>query len=138
MAQDNATKVAIGVVVLLAIIAVVFLMREGGYQMPFRESPGQYGWSGECCTCVRSTANIKGDVLAGTREVLFANEHVEDCASACAQQHEYTKRPYTKYQVTSFVSNDAECRTALPAPRTAGWAGGYPDQPIDSKYYVSS
>ncbi len=138
MAQDNATKVAIAVVVLLAVVAVVFLMRGGGYQFPSRESPGQYGWSGECCTCTRAMANIKGDVMTQTREVLFSNEHVPDCNTACSEQHELTKRPYTKYQVTSFVSNDAECKTGLPTPRTSGWAGGYTDQPDDASYYYSS
>ncbi len=138
MVQDNATKLAIAVVILLAIVAGVLLVRGGQYQFPDRERPGQYGWTGECCTCSRAMMNIKGDVLAQTQEVLFRNEHVPDCAAACAQQHEYTKRSYTKYQVTSFVSNDAECRTSLPTPRTSGWAGGYPDQPVDSGYYISS
>lgn len=137
MAQDNSTKFVLGLVLLLAIIGVVFLMREGGYKYAGREMPGQY-WEGECCTCSRDTANLRGEVVGGTREVLFRNEHAADCSAACAEAHEYTKRPYTNYQVTSFVSNDPVCRTSLPSPRTYAGAGGYSDQPSQDQYYVSN
>ena len=136
MAQDRSTTVVIGVVILLAVVAVFFLIRGGDYQykLASREQPGYYG---ECCTCTRATATIKGDVRPQTREVLFRNVPVEDCASACADAHLYSKRPYVKYDVNSFVSNDAECRTSLPEPRWNPGAG-HDDQPASYSYYVAS
>jgi hypothetical protein len=137
MAQDNSTKVALGIIVLLAIVGVVFLLRGGEYKFAQRESPGQYGWTGECCTCSRALLNVKGAVVPSTNEVLFRNEHVADCSAACAEAHQYTKAARAQYQVTSFVSNDAECRTSLPSPRTYAGAGGFQDQPTSDAYYVA-
>jgi hypothetical protein len=138
MAQDQSTKVLLGIVVLLAIVGVFFLMREGGYQYPGRESPGQFGWTGECCTCTRAMQTPQGAVRPETREVLFRNEHVPDCAAACTQMHEYTKQPYVKYDVNAFVSNDAQCRTSMPAPLTYAGGGGFSDQPSQDRYYITS
>ncbi len=140
MAQQNSTKLLVGVIVLLAIIGVVFLIRGGGYsyKMAGRESPGQYGWSGECCTCSRLVMNLQGTIVPNGNQVLFRNEHVDNCAAACTEAHDYTKQRGVKYQVTSFVSNDAECRTSLPASRTYAGAGGFDDQPTSDKYYIAS
>ena len=140
MAQDNTTKLVIGIVILLAIVGIIFLIRGGGYQYKLagRERPGQFGWTGECCTCTRAQQTLQGAVRPETREVLFRNEHVPDCVAACSQAHEYTKQPGVKYDVNAFVSNDAECRTSLPAPRTYPGAGGFSDQPIQDQYYVTS
>ncbi len=140
MGQDNSTKLVIGVVILLAIIGVVFLLRSGGYvyKSASSESPGQYGWSGECCTCTRAQLTKLGSVMPATREVLFRNEHVADCTSACAEQHKYTRNPRVNYDVNAFVSNDAECRTSLPQPLAYSGAGGFNDQPTSDSYYVAS
>lgn len=139
MAQDNSTKLVIGVVILLAIIGVIFLVRGGGFaKLAARESPGQYGWTGECCTCTRAAQTLQGAVKPATREVLFRNEHVTDCSAACLEAHEYTKQPYVKYDVNSFISNDPQCRTSLPGPRAYAGAGGFGDQPTQDKYYIAS
>ena len=139
MAQDGSTKIALGVVILLALVGVVFLMRSGGfyhYKTVNEENPR--GWFGECCTCTRAVLTLQGAERPETREVLFRNEHVDDCAAACAQQHAATRNPRFQYDVNSFVSNDAECRTSLPAPLTYQGAGGYDDQPTSDAYYVHS
>lgn len=139
MAQDNSTKWLIGIVILLAIIGIFFLMRGGGYQYKGAgsESPGQFG-SGECCTCTRAEQTLQGAVRPQTREVLFRNVRVADCTSECARVHTYTKRPYVKYDVNAFVSNDAQCRESLPEPRSYAGAGGFNDQPIQDQYYIAS
>lgn len=138
MAQDNSTKLVVGLVILLAITGVIFLMRGGEYRFPGRESPAQYGWSGECCTCTRALLGVRGDILTQTREVLFRNERVPDCAAACAAYHEQTRNPRAKYSVESFISNDPECRTSLPMPRAYAGAGGFNDQPSQDRYYITS
>ncbi len=136
---DSSTKVIVGIVVILAIVGVVFLMKEGGYQykLASREMPGQYGWTGECCTCTRAQMTLRGSVLAQTTEVLFRNAHVDDCAAACARTHAETKATGVKYSLMPIISNDAECRTSLPVPRTYAGAGGYADQPRMDSYYVA-
>ncbi len=136
---DNSTKIIVGIVVILAIVGVVFLLKEGGYQykLASRETPGQYGWTGECCTCTRAQMTLRGAVLPTTTQVLFRNAHVPDCVEACKQTHEETKATGVKYSLMPIISNDAECRTSLPVPRTYAGAGGYADQPRMDAYYVS-
>jgi hypothetical protein len=136
---DNSTKVIVGVIVILAIIGVVFLMKEGGissYKLASRESPGQYGWTGECCTCTRAQQTLRGTVMPETREVIFRNEHVADCATACADAHARTKMARVNYDVNAFISNDPVCQTSLPVPRGYAGAGGFNDQPMQDAYYV--
>jgi len=136
---DSSTKAVLAIVVILAIVGVVFLVRSGGYtHYKTAEEEKPYGWEGECCTCTRAQLTLRGAVLPGTREVLFRNEHVEDCASACASYNIRTKNPRVQYDVNAFVSNDVECRTSLPMGRTYGGAGGFQDQPTSDEYYVSS
>jgi hypothetical protein len=136
MAQDNSMKLAVGIIVLLAIIGVVFLLR-GGYHYKTASEEQPYGWGGECCTCTRAMQTLQGAVRPETREVLFRNEHVSNCASACAEFHTATKQPGVRYDVNSFISNDPACRTTLPAGRTYAGAGGFYDQPVDDRYYIS-
>jgi len=138
MAQDNSTKFVVGLVIILAVVGVIFLLRGGGYHYKTAAEEKPYGWSGECCTCTRQTLNIKGAVIAGSTEVLFRNEHVEDCAASCAEAHDYTRNHAARYAVGSFVSNDAECRTSLPASRPYAGGGGFYDQPTSDAYYVTS
>jgi hypothetical protein len=135
---DNSTKIIVGIVVILAIVGVVFLMKEGGYtyKLASSETPGQYGWTGECCTCTRAQTTLRGAVLPQTTEVLFRNAHVEDCASACAKTHAETKATGVKYALMPIISNDAECRTSLPVPRGYVGSGGYNDQRMLDNYYV--
>lgn len=135
---DNSTKVIVGIVIILAIIGVVFLLKEGGpYKLAGRESPGQYGWTGECCTCTRAQTTLRGAIRPETTEVLFRNAHVADCNAACAQTHEETRATGVKYALLPIISNDPACRTSLPVPRAYAGAGGFEDQPIQDKYYVS-
>lgn len=135
---DNATKVAVGVIVILAIVGVVFLMKEGGYtyKLATRENPSQYGWTGECCTCTRAQTTLRGAVMPQTTEVLFRNAHVDDCVSACAQTHAETKSAGVKYALMPIISNDAECRTSLPVPRGFAGSGGFNDQRMQDLTYV--
>lgn len=136
---DNSTKLLVGVIVLLAIVGVVFLMKSGGYHYKTEaEMESPYGWTGECCTCSRAQLTLHGAVRPESREVLFRNEHVVDCSAACADYHMRTKNPRAKYEVSSFVSNDKECRTSLPSALTYGGAGGFTDQPTSDVYYRTS
>ena len=138
MAQDNTTKIVIGIIILIAVIGVFLLFKSGAYKYPGRESPGRYG--DECCTCTRAEENLDGAVKPDTREVLFHNVMVDDCASACAETHMYTKKPHVKYDVNAFVSDDSACKLDLAEPRAyqgAGGPGGFADQPMQDQYYVS-
>ncbi len=136
---DNSTKVVVGIIVILAIVGVVFLMKDGGYsyKLATQETPGEYGWTGECCTCTRALTTLRGAVLPQTTEVLFRNAHVDDCAAACAQTHAETKATGAKYALMPIISNDAECRTSLPVPRGYPGSGGFNDQRMQDSYYVS-
>lgn len=135
---DNSTKVVLGIIVILAVVGVVFLMKEGGYsyKLASRESPGQYGWTGECCTCTRAQTTLRGAILSQTTEVLFRNAHVPDCNAACAQTHAETKMTGAKYALMPIISNDAECRTSLPVPLGYSGSGGFNDQRMEDSYYV--
>ncbi|MEM4247243.1 MAG: hypothetical protein QXR48_03345 [Candidatus Woesearchaeota archaeon] len=135
---DNSTKLIIGIVIILAIVGIVFLMKEGSYtyKLASRETPGAYGWTGECCTCTRAQTTLRGAVLPQTTEVLFRNAYVADCVAVCEQTHAETKAAGVKYALMSIISNDAECRTSLPVPRTYAGAGGFNDQPMQDKYYI--
>jgi hypothetical protein len=134
MAQDSSTKYLVGIVVLLAIIGIFFLIKGGGYHYKTATEEQPFGWSGECCTCTRAAQTLQGAVKPETREVLFRNEHVTDCATACAQIHAQTKRAGVRYDVNAFISNDPECRTSLPSPRGYAGAGGFYDQPMQDQY----
>lgn len=140
MAQDNTTKIVIGIIVLIAVIGAILAFRNGyNFKSANRESPGRYG--SECCTCTRAEETLDGAVKPDTRETLFSNVMVNDCASACAQAHLYSKMPQVKYDVNAFVSDDSACKLALAEPRTyegAGGVGGFADQPMQNQYYVSS
>lgn len=139
MAQDTSTKVVLALVIILAIVGVIFLMRGGdySYKSASRERPGQIGYSGECCTCSRTLTTVRGAILPETREVLFRNEVVPDCSTACAEAHEYTKQGNTKYALSAVVSGADACRASLPNPRAYAGAGGFNDQPTQDKYYIS-
>jgi len=136
---DNSTKLVVGIVIILAIVGVVFLMKQGGYtyKLPTRETPGEYGWTGECCTCTRALTTLRGAIRPETTEVLFRNVRVADCTAACAQAHEATKATGVKYALLPVISNDAECRTSLPVPRGYAGSGGFNDQRMQDKYYIS-
>ncbi|MEM2916304.1 MAG: hypothetical protein QXT19_03035 [Candidatus Woesearchaeota archaeon] len=135
---DNSTKLIIGIVIILAVVGIVFLLKEGGpYKLAGQESPGQYGWTGECCTCTRAQTTLRGAVLPQTTEVLFRNARVADCVAACAQTHAETKAAGVKYALMPIISNDAECRTSLPVPRAYAGSGGFNDQRMQDKYFVS-
>ena len=136
---DNSTKVVVGIIVILAIVGVVFLLKQGGiYKLPSQESPGQYGWTGECCTCTRAQTTLRGAILPDTTEVLFRNAHVDDCAAACAQTSAETRMTGVNYALMPIISNDAECQTSLPVQRAYAGAGGFSDQPRQDITYVSS
>lgn len=140
MAQDNTTKVVISIVVILALIGVIFLLREGGFKRHYKTAAEEmpYGWEGECCTCSRALMNRYGAVIPETRELIFQDEHVPDCTAACAEAHEYTRNEQARYEVSAFISNDPVCRTELPAPRTYAGAGGFQNQPVQDKYFITS
>jgi len=138
MAQDNSTKMVIGIVILLAVVGVIFLLRGGGYHYKTAVEEMPYGWEGECCTCSRALINVNGAIIPESTEVVFRNEHVADCASSCAEAHQYTKSGRAQYAVSSFISNDPVCRTSLPASRTYSGAGGFQNQPVQDQYYITS
>jgi len=140
MVQDNSTKIVFGIVLLIAVLGVVFAVRHGyQYKQAHTERPGLLGGK-ECCSCSRAQQTLDGAVRSDTREVLFSNVIVQDCASACAQAHEFTKMPRIRYDVNSYVSDDSACKVSLPEPlayQGAGGMGGFADQPMQDQYYVS-